>query len=359
MKIPIKNLYHVFLYAWRRFPGGALADVGIDDGPDVPNLLARLLLSSVRHLVRRGLDRGYATLTEELVAPRGRLRLDRMIKETSVLRGTAICDVDDLSHDVLLNQLVKATLRSVARNTDVEKSTRHELSVLSQRFFDVADIPLTGGVFRKVAVSRHNREYSFLVRICEFLFWQQIPTQDGLGTRFKSIVENETTMSAVFEEFLRNFYRLRRTEYRVRAEALTWGASSATEPDLELLPRMVTDITMRGLGRTIIIDAKFYRSTLARSDYGERIRSNHLYQIMAYLQHERLRSSTEVAGILLYPRVDQNIRLYYHLLGIPVMVATVNLFDDWQRIEDELYTIIDCCEGYAAEGASRAVSGVS
>jgi 5-methylcytosine-specific restriction enzyme subunit McrC len=81
MKIPIRNLYYLFLYAWARFPGGAVGKVGIDDSPDLPNLFARLLSAGTRRLFRRGIDRGYKTFTDELVGPRGRLRLDRMVKE--------------------------------------------------------------------------------------------------------------------------------------------------------------------------------------------------------------------------------------------------------------------------------------
>ena len=89
MTIPIRNLYYLFLYAWARFPGGAVGEAGIDESPDLPNLFAKLLLAGTRRLFRRGLDRGYETFTDEIVGPRGRLRLDRMVKETTQLRGTS------------------------------------------------------------------------------------------------------------------------------------------------------------------------------------------------------------------------------------------------------------------------------
>ena len=76
-------------------PGGRLGEVGIDESPDLPSLFAKLLLSGTRRVFRRGLDRGYETFTHELIGPRGRLRLDRIIKEATQLRGTAICDFDE------------------------------------------------------------------------------------------------------------------------------------------------------------------------------------------------------------------------------------------------------------------------
>jgi len=131
MTIPIRNLYYLFLYAWARFPGGAVGETGIDKSPDLPNLFAKLLSAGTRRLFRRGLDRGYKAFTDELAGPRGRLRLDRMVKETTQRRGTAVCDFDELTHDVLHNQVLKATLTSLAGCSDVEKEIRHDLRSLA------------------------------------------------------------------------------------------------------------------------------------------------------------------------------------------------------------------------------------
>jgi 5-methylcytosine-specific restriction enzyme subunit McrC len=101
---------------------------------------------------------------------------------------------------------------------------------------------------------------------------------------------------------------------------------------------MVTDITLRHPNRTIIVDAKFYTQALARSPYGERVRSQHLYQLVAYLQNERMRQHHKgLSGMLIYPEVGRSLRLRYRLLGIPVLVATVDLGREWQDIEAELH----------------------
>lgn len=65
MKIPIRNLYYLFLYAWARFPGGPVGEAGIDESPDLPSLFAKLLSAGTRRLFRRGFDRGYKTFTDE------------------------------------------------------------------------------------------------------------------------------------------------------------------------------------------------------------------------------------------------------------------------------------------------------
>ena len=344
MTIPIRNLYYLFLYAWARFPGGSLVGAGIDDSPDLPNLFAKLLRDAVRRLFKRGLHRGYQAFTDEMVAPRGRLRLDRMIKESTHLRGSAVCDFDELTHDILLNRILKATLLILANCDDVDPNLRHDLRRLIRRLYDVADIRLTGAHFRQIVMSQNNREYGFLVRICEFVFWAQMPSEDGGGSHFKQVLKDEIRMSALFEEFLRNFYRLNRTEYRVRAEAPEWDVSDATPQDLEHLPRMVTDITLRHSNHVVIIDAKFYAQPFAKSPYGRRVHSEHLYQLITYLKHAQLRHEQgAVAGMLIYPDVGESLRLRYRLLGIPVLVATVDLGKDWRSIEHELHELLNDC----------------
>ncbi|THD70423.1 MAG: hypothetical protein E7813_08330 [Bradyrhizobium sp.] len=354
MMIPIRNLYYLFLYAWARFPGGAIGEAGIDESPDLPSLFAKLLVAGTRRLFRRGLDRGYKTFTDEMVGPRGRLRLDRMIKEATQLRGTAVCDFDELTHDVLHNQILKATLKNLADCMDVEKSIGHDLRSLAKSFYDVEDLRLSASHFRRIAVSRNNREYIFLMRLCEFVFWSLMPDEHGSKTRFQRVLDDEVRMSAVFEDFLRSFFQLHRSEYRVRAESPTWYVSDATQDDLALLPRMVTDLTLRHPDHTIIIDAKFYKNALAQGPYGERVRSQHLYQLITYLQHERARQPGRgLSGMLIYPDVGKTLRLRYRLLGIPIIVATVDLGGEWQDIEAELQGLLNLCASAACLSGDR------
>jgi 5-methylcytosine-specific restriction enzyme subunit McrC len=158
-----------------------IGEAGIDQSPDLPTLFARLLSAGTRRLLRRGLDRGYQTFTSELVGPRGRLRLDRIIKEATQLRGTAVCDFDELTHDALPNQILKATIANLAACAEVDKEIRRDLRLLARRLYDVADIRVSASHFRRIVISRNSREYSFLMRLCEFVFWSLMPDEHGAG----------------------------------------------------------------------------------------------------------------------------------------------------------------------------------
>ncbi|WP_457586653.1 5-methylcytosine restriction system specificity protein McrC [Ensifer canadensis] len=338
MKIPIRNLYYIFCYAWSRFPAGNQLDVGIDDCPDIPNLMAKLLLENTHRLTRRGLDRGYVNQIEELRAPRGRMLFDRMIKEQTLRRGAAICSFDELRHDVLHNQIIKATVRSLIEVESLSKPLHEELGVLLLQFSRVSDIRLIGPLFRRVQLSRDRQTYALLIRLCEFVFYSLMPDEKGEGTLFAEILDDEVGMSAIFEEFLRNFYAHEQTEFKVKRDNMPWNTVALTEGADAILPGMETDISLSSSERTIVIDAKYYKETLTgRPGSPKKVRSAHLYQLFTYLHHASYRyPGTQVDGALIYPAVGTSIAADYQIAGHRMRVVAIDLDRDWREIHQDL-----------------------
>src|SRR5947207_5442227 len=85
----------------------------------------------------------------------------------------------------------------------------------------------------------------------------------------------------------------------------SWQATSETDPDLVLLPRMQTDISATRPGEYRIIDAKFYRQTLGNFFDSEKIHSANLYQMTSYLMNAPAAGGREAKGMLIYPKVDR------------------------------------------------------
>jgi len=340
--IPVRNIYYLLLYAWGHFKSGGVRDVSADQSPDLPNLLSKVLNDGTHRLLRRGLDRGYIEVTEETRSPRGKLRLDVMTKQQTMLRGFAVCDLDELTPDVLHNQILKASLLSLAACADVQKDLRHELTTSARRMAGVSKIRLSADLFHRVQLSRNTSQYGFLMRVCELVFQALLPDEQGSGSKFQSILEDETRMSAIFEDFLRNFYRSELQGYSAASEIMPWLAEAEKEGDLAYLPIMKTDVTLRSSARTVVADAKYYKEILAGGRYDPKVRSAHLYQLSTYLAHVREKEPRqELSGLLIYPTGGQSLRLNYRLLGTPVMVATVNLSAEWPEIHAELIGLIE------------------
>ncbi len=342
MTIPIRNLYYLFCYAWERYPEGGSTEVGIDDCPDLPNLFARILINGVNRLLRRGLDRGYLTLEEERTSPRGRILLDRTIKEQTLKRGTVYCLVDELQRDVLHNQIIKATAGLLVRDAKLAPRLAHELRMIGRKLADVSDIRLTTGLFRRVQLFRNNGQYLSLMRLCEFVCRCQLPEEAGLGGRFADIQRDEERMSRVFEDFLRNFYFHEQAEFSVAREDMRWRIDTGPGGDPSLVPIMRTDVTLRSDACTIVMDAKFYADPFPRSMGTAKFRSTHLYQLYAYMKHTADRSTgrVPVRGALVYASpVGQSLH-QYRLDGHEIAIATIDLSKPWPEVHKALLGLL-------------------
>lgn len=341
MTIPIRNLYYLLCYAWERFPDAHPVDVGVDAAPDLPNLLARILVNDVHRLLRRGLDRGYRAFVEETRAPRGRLLLDDIVKQQTLRRGAVVCAIDELTPDVAHNRIIKATCRLLTRNKSVDHDLRHELGLIVQRMAGVSDTRLTGEAFKRIQLSRNTRQYRPLLRLCELVFRAQLPVEDNEGSSFADILKDDILMSAVFEDFLRNFYHHNQKRYSVGREIMAWDALPLDDHSRGRMPVMETDITLRSRERTIVMDAKFYREMLVSKGGPGKIRSGHLYQLFAYVEHAGAKAPhLPCDGALLYPAVGEPIAFRYQVRGHEILVKSIDLGrDHWQDIHDDLLSI--------------------
>jgi 5-methylcytosine-specific restriction enzyme subunit McrC len=146
----------------------------------------------------------------------------------------------------------------------------------------------------------------------------------------------------VFEEFLRNFYVQKQSEFKeVGVSYLKWNATAKSEEDFKLLPRMKTDITMRSGDRTIIIDAKYYKNALLEHQGVTKARSENLYQLLAYLRAESARNSAiKPEGMLIYPVAENALNASFTIEGFPIKLFTLDLNQHWKEIEKDLLSLL-------------------
>jgi 5-methylcytosine-specific restriction enzyme subunit McrC len=316
--------------------------VGVEECPDLPNLFAKLLIDSTRRLVRRGLDRGYLQRVEETKTPHGKLLITQMLKEQTRRRGSAICGYDELEHDVLHNQILKATARALVYVDTLTAEMRHELRLITKQLANVSDIRLTANLFRRVQLSRDRYLYGILMRLCEFVFDCSLPDQHGdRTTRFADVLADEVRMSSVFEDFLRNFYSHELREYSVKRPIFNWDSKELTPGAMSLMPEMRTDIVLTSANRTIVIDAKHYRDILSgKPGYPKKIRSGHLYQLFSYVKHAEIANPGKcIDGALIYPANGSEIYVDYNWASHCLRVIYVDLAAPWQQIHERLLSL--------------------
>ncbi len=342
MEIPIQNIYYLLCYAWNKLEERDIVDVKGIETTKLSDLFAKVLIGGTSRLLKMGLDRGYVSQSEETFGIKGKLNFGLSLKKNLFRNARAQCEFDELSHNVLHNQLLKSTIHKLALIDELDQGLRDQLLGLYRRLPEVDDIPLSKTLFRRVQLNRNNSFYDFILKICELVVENLLPSEQRGHSKFRDFVREEQQMSNLFEEFVRNFYRLEQNTYRVYREDIKWDISSGDDMSRAFFPKMQTDISLEKADKKIIIDTKYYREALTDHYDKEKIKAENMYQMFAYLKN--LETAGEVnqkcAGILLYPTVTKQFDINVTTHGHDVSFKTINLNQDWREIRKDLLSII-------------------
>lgn len=340
MTIPIQNIYFLLCYAWDSLDEGPVVSVSQDDCKTLAELLARVLDGGVTHLLKRGLDRDYITEEEDTSSLRGKFDVSATIKGNLLRQCRVHCVIDSLSYDVTHNRIVKATLRSLVRCKDLDRNLRDRLLRLYRRLYDISDIDLETKSFDGVQLHRNNAYYRFLLQVCRLIHDNLLINEDAGDSQFRDFLRDEKQMAALFEKFVRNFYRHEQTTFRVKSEQFAWREVEATQGDLQCLPRMRTDVSLDAPTRKIVIDTKYYAKCLQSYFDSKTIHSGNLYQLFAYLKNLQIGDTRQIEGVLLYPTVGKSLALQYRIQGHTMRIVTIDLNTKWQEIRQRLLELL-------------------
>ena len=362
MKIPAENLYYVLCYAWERLDRlVAVPDDVRTSVFDLPqNLLARLLHDSFSQVLRRGLDRSYREWAEDTRRPRGKLDLPSTARRALRVRSQVRVRYEELSRDVLHNRIVKTTMLRLAAVEELSTDLKGKLTRLVQRIADVGEVNLREDLFRRVQIHRNNADYGFLLDLCRMIARHVFPDARAGAVRFRDFTTDEREMGRLFEDFVRGFLRTEHPRLGVRCghKSIKWDA--APEGDAALrLPRMETDIYVPGAGgRSVIVETKCVSEPFARGGEActDSLRSDHLYQLFAYLKNHARSYPAEppALGLLLYATAGATFRYRYDVHGHPLWVSSVDLEKPWPAVREGLDRLAEALSGHKGPNAQAA-----
>lgn len=347
VKIPPENLYYVLCYAWERLDrltvGPRAVRRAVDD--DLPqNFLARLLCNGFDQVLKRGLDRGFREHAEETRRPRGKMDLSVTARRALRARGRVCVRYEEFSRDVLHNRIVKTIMRRLASVPELDPSLKGDLLRSARRIPDVTDVDLRDDLFRRVQIHRNNADYGFLLDICRLLSRHLSPEARSGPVQFYDFTGDDKTMGALFEDFVRGFLRMEcpALDVQKRRKQIEWNdIPEEPEGDAKRFPVMEADIYLPGAGRlsgiieTKCVAAPFVSASEKRSPS---LRSDHLYQVFAYLTNYARSFPAEPPplGVLLYATDGNSFDYRYDLHGQPLWIRSLNLAQPWRRLRTEL-----------------------
>jgi 5-methylcytosine-specific restriction enzyme subunit McrC len=262
LRIPIQNIYYLLSYAWNKLEEKDIVPVEQIESNHALDLFAKVLSNGMAYIMRRGLDRGYIVQTDQTSRLRGRVDFGMSLKKT-FLRGPALfCEYDELSYDVLYNQIIRTTITRLLRVKELDGDIRKDLRFIDSRLHHVSIIPLARTHFAIVQLHSNNSFYDFLLKVCELVHDNLLISEEEGDWKFRDFLRDEKAMGRLFENFVRNFYRLEQSEFAVGCEIINWQARPLDATPIELLPVMRTDVSLTSSTRRIVIDTKYYLKTL-------------------------------------------------------------------------------------------------
>ena len=342
-RIPVQNLYYLLLYAWNRIPEGRAIDVAGITSPELPNLIGKVLLEGTRNLIRRGLERSYVEMEEDLSRPRGRMRISDTLNRALMSRVQIAYTTDEFSRDVLPNQILRTTLERLVNTEGIDHSLRDGMTAILSSLSDIRSIALVARDFGRVQLHGNNAVYAFLLRVCALAHEALLPEQRTGHFRFRDVLADPQAMGMIFQDFVRNFFRLEQDQFAVKGDQIRWDVESDIGFGHHLLPAMFTDTSLFDGTRTIIVECKWTSGLQIGRGGKKTLKEDHLRQLHTYMLHHARALSREgsVEGLLLYPLIDEALDVELMIKGQRLRGRTINFAVDWPEIRTQLLHLLE------------------
>jgi 5-methylcytosine-specific restriction enzyme subunit McrC len=335
-KVPIRNLFCLLSYV-NKMPELINSLNDVDEDLITYDFLVNQFIRELELLQRSGFVKDYVEKRELTNRLGGRMLINDSIPYLVSKKPMLVCEKDEYSPNILLNQVIKATLQSIFLNFYVKEDTRKKSFMLLELFYEVEDISISKRTFFEIYFNRQNVHYKRIIHLANILFELKLLSHNQGGWSLFSAELDEKALNGIFEKFLFHFYRIEQKEYHVSSEVLKWNLDGNTS----FLPQMKTDVSLthqNGLEK-IIIDAKFYKNVFQENFGRSTFHSHNMYQLFTYLMHQK--RELELRGILIYPTngtvIDEK---YRWSENIWMEVMTVDLNDSWKEIHKSLIALV-------------------
>jgi len=327
--IPIRNIWHMLLYAWNEPPQTSTSLMqNEEDAPNLDTLLCLVLIRLIQQRFRIGLSRNYLDENHPIKGIRGQVNFGESLKKNLFNKGQAFCRYQEFSINVPKNQIIRTTLQRMVRlgqfgpNKSYTQDIRQRLRRASMTMDGVDFVELSLNFINRQELGRNDKDYRIMLSICKLLLQRHMPFYSEGQIDISRIDNFDVLMHHIYELFIANFYKYHLAAWHVSPQkTFGWNEKSGNQ----YLPSMRPDLVLEEFAtkRTIVLDTKYTSQTNKNQYGGEKFHSDHLYQMYSYLktQEELSEQKRTAAGILLYPasrskKLNESIELLYHTISI-------------------------------------------
>lgn len=334
----IKNIYYMLSYAFRALRRGNYEEVASECFENAQDLFAAVLSKGVAQQLKQGLYREYVTQNETLNVLRGKLDINGTIRARLAREQKLACEFDELSENNLFNQILKTTMHYLVADEGVRSERKAQLKKLLVFFDGIELIEPSSIQWSRLNYRRNNRSYELLMNICFFVLDGMLQTTES--GKYKMLALSDEHMARLYEKFILEYYRKHHAYLsEARSAQVKWDLTEDTdERMIRFLPSMQTDVFLRNGEKVLIIDAKYYGSSLQKQYDKLSLHSANVYQIFTYVKNQDVRNTGNVSGILLYAKTDEPITpdCVFTMGGNRIGAKTLDLNTDFKHIARQL-----------------------
>lgn len=264
------------------------------------DLLIYQLILEAKELVNRGLHRQYQRATDSLASPRGRIDIQRIVKNGNVVDGRIPCIYFPRTTDMIFNQIVLSGLQFASSLTD-DLELRATARRLAAMFEEIATpVRLTAQVLKSALreVSRLTKSYEPAFMLIALLLEGKGISLSEEGTDSLPIPGFLFDMNHLWEAALSRFLRENLEGYEVRDQhplRNMLAYSPNFNPQRRSPPTPRPDFVIFESGQVVTMaDAKY------RDIWSNGLPPAMLYQLSVYALSQGFSGSS----VILYPTLD-------------------------------------------------------
>jgi 5-methylcytosine-specific restriction enzyme subunit McrC len=186
-QLPIKKLYSKEEFLKEVFMS--------EERYDEIRLVCKILVNGVSMLIKRGFNREYISVTDELTVMRGKIDVTETLKRQNYTLGKLSCEFDELSSNILFNQIIKATIITLIKYKELDKKIHQKLINVYRYFEGIQTIKLEKVHFSRIRYHRNNSFYKLIIDICELFYDEVSKLSQGIASTLRgkqSMSENRT-----------------------------------------------------------------------------------------------------------------------------------------------------------------------
>jgi len=160
----------------------------------------------------------------------------------------------------------------------------------------------------------------------------------GGGYKMRNWLTDEA-MSSLYERFLLEYFRRHHSRFNARSARIDWDIHDMHAN----MPEMRSDVFLSYGGKTLIIDAKFYKRIMASHYDKKTFHSHNLYQIYTYVKNADKARNGSIAGMILYAKTDEDVPpdtgMDNIISGNSICVKMLDLGQEFTVIKSQLESI--------------------